>query len=100
MSDLLDTLLEGYNSNTASQMSKIKGIPDVSGKIIWLKQFKKKAEMYRNKAAIILGDNWENVNDGKKIKELIDSILKNSSNTKKLVEDFSREASTAEILRK
>ena len=46
LSDLLDTLLEGYNSNTASQMSKIKGIPDVSGKIIWLKQFEKKAEMY------------------------------------------------------
>jgi dynein heavy chain 1 len=96
LSDLLDTLLEGYNSNTASQMSKIKGIPDVSGKIIWLKQFEKKAEMYRNKAAIILGDNWENVNDGKKIKELIDSILKNSSNTKRLVEDFSREALTVE----
>ena len=96
LTDLYDTLLEGYTSNTASQMSKIKGIPDVSGKIIWLKQFEKKAEMYRNKAAIILGDNWENVNDGKKIKELIDSILKNSSNTKKLVEHFSREALTVE----
>ena len=92
LSDLLDTLLEGYQSNTASQMSKIKGIPEVSGKIIWLKQFEKKAKMYQTKAEVILGENWENVNDGKQIKELIESILKNSSNTNRLVEEFSRDA--------
>ena len=94
LSDLLDTLLEGYQSNTASQMSKIKGIPDVSGKIIWLKQFEKKAEAYKKKAAIILGDNWKNVNDGKKINELIESIEKNATSTSKLVEEFNKEALT------
>jgi hypothetical protein len=57
LTELLNTLLEGYQINTASQMSKIKGIPDVSGKIIWLKQFERKAKMYQKKAAIILGDN-------------------------------------------
>ena len=92
LSNLLDTLLAGYQSNTASQMSKIKGIPNVSGKIIWLKQFEKKAEAYKNKAAIILGDNWENINDGKKIKELIDSIEKNSSTSTRLVEEFNKES--------
>ena len=94
LADLYDTLLKGYNSNTASQMSKIKGIPDVSGKIIWLKQFEKKAKAYKNKAQIILGENWENVNDGKKIKELIESIEKNSTNTKRLVDDFNKESLT------
>ena len=92
LSDLYDTLLEGYQSNTVSQMSKIKGIPETSGRIIWLKQFEKKANEYKQKAAIILGDNWENVNDGKKIKELIDSILKNYSNSDRRVTDFNNEA--------
>ena len=92
LSDLLDTLLEGYQSNSASQMSKIKGIPEVSGKIIWLKQFERKAQAYKKKAEIILGENWENMNDGKKIKELIESIEKNSTGTNRLVEDFNREA--------
>ena len=92
LSDLYDTLLEGYQSNTASQMSKIKGIPETSGRIIWLKQFEKKANAYKQKAHIILGDNWENTSDGKKIKELIESILKNCSNYNKLVEDFNKES--------
>ena len=94
LSDLLDTLLEGYQSNSASQMSKIKGIPEVSGKLIWLKQFERKAKAFKKKAAIILGDNWENVNDGKKIKEMIESIEKNSTATSRLVEDFNKEALT------
>ena len=91
LSDLYDTLLKGYTSNTASQMSKIKGIPDLSGIIIWLKQFEKKANAYKKKAAIILGDNWENVNDGKEIKKLIEFIEKNSS-TNRLVDEFNKEA--------
>ena len=75
-------------------MSKIKGIPEVSGKLIWLKQFERKAKAFKKKAAIILGDNWENVNDGKKIKEMIESIEKNSTATSRLVEDFNKEALT------
>ena len=96
LTELLNTLLEGYPANTASQMSKIKGIPDVSGKIIWLKQFERKAKMYQKKAAIILGDNWENINDGKEIKNIIDNILKNSGNTSRLVDEFSRETLNTE----
>jgi hypothetical protein len=40
-------------------MTKIKGIPEVSGKIIWLKQFPKKANAYKKKVEIILGNDWE-----------------------------------------
>jgi len=57
-------------------MSKIKRIPEISGNIIWLKQFEKKAMSLKNKAEVILGENWENLNDGKKIKDLIEQIKK------------------------
>ena len=59
-------------------MTKIKGIPETSGIVIWLKQFERKANIYRKKTATILGDDWEKLNDGKKIKDLIDSITKHS----------------------
>ena len=43
---------------------------------------------------IILGENWENLNDGKKIKELIESIKKNSD-TSRLLERYNKETSSA-----
>ena len=90
LSELLDTLLAGYNNNTASKMSKIKKIPEMSGNYIWLKQFERKANSLKEKVRVILGDNWENVNEGKKIKELIESIKKNSD-SKRLLERFNKE---------
>ena len=92
LSILLDTLLAGYDNNTASKMSKIKRLPEISGNIIWLKQFERKALALRNKAEIILGENWENLNDGRKIKELIESIKKNSDPSR-LLEKYNKETS-------
>ena len=92
--ELLNTLSDGYSNNTASKMSKIKGIPEISGNIIWLKQFERKATALGNKVQIILGENWENLNDGKKIKELIESIKKNSD-TSRLLERYNKETSSA-----
>ena len=90
LTELLNTLLAGYENNTASQMSKIKRIPEISGNYIWLSQFERKAKVLKNKIEIILGENWENLNDGKKIKQLIESIKKNSDKSR-LIERFSKE---------
>ena len=93
LQELLDTLLAGYNANTASKMSKIKRIPEISGNIIWLKQFEKKAISLGNKAEVILGENWENLNDGKKIKDLIGQI-KRHSDTSRLLDKYNKETTT------
>ena len=97
LSDLKDKLLAGYFSNTASQMSRIKGIPDVSGRLIWLNQFKRKALMYKKKIGIVLGDSWELLNDGKKVKEVIESIIKMSTSISRITDEWVRENLSVEV---
>jgi dynein heavy chain 1 len=77
--------------NSASMMSKIKGLPEVSGRIIWLNQFKRKALVYKDKIAIVLGDNWETLAEGKRVKEIIDSIVKTSGQISRITDDWTRE---------
>ena len=92
ISELKDKLYGGYAASTATQMSRIKGIPEVSGEIIWMNQFKRKAEMYKKKISIVLGENWEVLNEGKKIKDLIEHIVKKAGTINKLTEEWNREA--------
>ena len=91
LSELKEKLLGGYNMNSASMMSKIKGLPEVSGRIIWLNQFKRKALVYKDKIAIVLGDNWETLAEGKRVKEIIDSIVKTSGQISRITDDWTRE---------
>jgi dynein heavy chain 1 len=91
LKDLRNKLLIGYNSNTAYLMSKIRGIPDVSGHVIWLKQFQRKLNCYRDKMRMVLGEGWETHNEGKNIKEIIDSLFKQVNNSSKIVEAWSKE---------
>ena len=87
--DLRDKLLSGYENDSASLMSKIKGIPDVSGKTIWYHQFNRKANVYKKRIEVILGENWESSNNGKKLKEIIDFIIGNSNQKSKDLDKFS-----------
>ena len=78
-------------------MSRIKGIPDVSGRLIWLNQFKRKALMYKKKIGIVLGDSWELLNDGKKVKEVIESIIKMSTSISRITDEWVRENLSVEV---
>lgn len=69
-------------------MSRIKGIPDTSGEIIWINQFKRKAESYKAKIDIVLGDNWEHLNEGRNVKEVIENIIKKTSIASKIGEEW------------
>jgi dynein heavy chain 1 len=86
--ELRDKLLNEYENDSASQMSKIKGIPDVSGKTIWYHQFNRKANVYKKRIEVILGENWESLNNGKKLKEIIDFIISNSNSKSKDLDKF------------
>ena len=86
--ELREKLLNEYENDSASQMSKIKGIPDVSGKTIWYHQFNRKANVYKKRIEVILGENWESLNNGKKLKEIIDFIISNSNSKSKDLDKF------------
>ena len=64
----------GYENSSAAKLCSIRGIPPISGEIIWNNQFLAQAESYKNKIASVLGDTWENTEEGKKLKTLIQSF--------------------------
>jgi dynein heavy chain 1 len=64
----------GYENSSAAKLCSIRGIPPISGEIIWNNQFLAQAESYKNKIASVLGDTWESTEEGKKIKN-INSII-------------------------
>ena len=64
----------GYENSSAAKLCSIRGIPPISGEIIWNNQFLAQAESYKNKIASVLGDTWESTEEGKKLKTLIQSF--------------------------
>ena len=64
----------GYENSSAARLCSIRGIPPVTGEIIWNNQFEQQANLYRDKIANVLGDSWENTEEGKKLKNLIQSF--------------------------
>ena len=52
---LRETLLGEYEKDSASQMNKLKGIPNVSGKTIWY-QINRKANVDKKRIEVILGE--------------------------------------------
>ncbi len=88
---LREKLYAGYNRVSASYMSKLRGIPDTSGHVIWLKQFQRKLENYKDRMKMVLGESWETQNDGKNVKEIIEHLNKLISNSNKIVENWNKE---------
>ena len=91
LKDLKDKLLIGYQRVNCSYMSKIKGIPDISGNVIWLNQFKRKIECYKDRMRMVLGEGWETHNEGKNVKDIIDSLSKTVANGHKIVEVWNKD---------
>ena len=71
--ELREKLLNEYENDSASQINR---------KIIWY-QFNRKANVYKKRIEDILGENRESLNNGKKLKEIIDFILSNSNSKSK-----------------
>jgi dynein heavy chain 1 len=83
LNSLKDKLSAGYENSSAAKLCSIRGLPPISGEIIWNNQFEEQAILYRYKIASILGDSWENTEEGKKLKSLIESFINISANGKK-----------------
>jgi len=59
-------------------LNRIRGFPDISNKIIWTKQIERRLGIYMKRVEDVLGSNWKDLHQGKKLKqigELLESSL-------------------------
>jgi dynein heavy chain 1 len=80
----------GYEKSSAARLCAIRGIPPLSGELIWNNQFEEQANLYKYKIANVLGDSWENTEEGKNLKNLIQSFNNISANSKERIEAWTK----------
>ena len=92
LNDLKNKYEQGYQKSSAAKLCQIRGIPFISGEIIWMNQIQDKANLYREKVKNILGESLEQTDEGKKVKELIESFKNISKDSDKIIENFRMDA--------
>ncbi|KAJ3451774.1 dynein heavy chain [Anaeramoeba flamelloides] len=65
---LHDKFDQQYENTRTSKMTNLRGLPPVSGKIIWLRQIENQLINYMNRIGDVLGKDWEQQPEGKKLK--------------------------------
>jgi hypothetical protein len=55
-------------------LNKIRGFPDICNKIVWTKQIERRLNIYMNRVEDVLGSNWQDLHQGKKLKKLGDDF--------------------------
>jgi dynein heavy chain 1 len=73
---LRDKLLNNQNQeqHQSTMLNRIKGFPDISNKIIWTKQIERRLNIYMKRVEDVLGSNWKELNQGKKLKQIGDNF--------------------------
>ena len=92
LNELKTKYKNGYLKSSAAQLCKIRGIPLISGEIIWMNQFEDKANSYRIKVSNVLGEAWDQTEEGKKVKDLIESFKDISKDSEKKIENWTKGA--------
>ena len=90
LNNLKEKYNSGYENSSAAKLCSIRGIPPITGEIIWNNQFEKQANSYKNKIANVLGDFWESTEEGKKLKTLIQSFGEISTQTKEKIDTWEK----------
>jgi hypothetical protein len=73
---LRDKLLNNQNQeqHQSNMLNRIKGFPDTANKIIWTKQIERRLGTYMGRVEDVLGSNWKELNQGKKLKQIGDNF--------------------------
>mmetsp|Transcript_20729 Transcript_20729/g.31824 ORF Transcript_20729/g.31824 Transcript_20729/m.31824 type:complete len:145 (+) Transcript_20729:1732-2166(+) len=71
---LQDKLLRRQEVDSQSY-GKIKSFPETSNNIIWMHQIERRLEVYMKRVENVLGSNWKDLHQGKKLKSIGDSFL-------------------------
>jgi len=64
-----------YESSSASRMSRVRGIPPVSGKILWAKQIERQVNALMKRMGDVLGPNWGQHLEGRQLRRSGDELL-------------------------
>lgn len=64
-----------YESSPASRISSIRGIPPVSGKILWARQIERQVNALMKRMSDVLGPNWGQHLEGRQLRRSGDELL-------------------------
>jgi len=67
--ELQKTFKKSYGQSQASLMSRELDVPPVAGAIIWARQIELQLDTYLDRVATVLGSNWEQHLEGRRLKE-------------------------------
>ena len=90
LNNLKNKFEAGYEKSSAARLCSIRGIPPISGELIWNKQFEEQANSYKAKIANVLGDSWGNMEEGKNLKNIIESFSKISIKNKEIIDTWTK----------
>ena len=55
-------------------LNRVRGFPDLSNKVIWTKQIESRLAIYMKRVEDVLGSNWKDLHQGKKLKQIGDNF--------------------------
>ncbi len=65
-----------YESSSAFRLSKLRGIPPISGKILWAKQIERQVNALMQRMGDVLGSNWGQHLEGRQLRRSGDELLR------------------------
>jgi dynein heavy chain 1 len=73
---LRDKLLNNQDQeqHQSTMLNRVRGFPDLSNKIIWTKQIERRLATYMKRVEDVLGSNWKDLHQGKKLKQIGDNF--------------------------
>ncbi len=80
------------DKQTSITMGKLRDIPQISGKIIWVRQIERKLAVYMDRVKDVLGPTWDQHTEGKNLKDLGEKFKKHL-NMQERVEAWQKEVS-------
>ena len=64
-----------YESSSAARIARLRGIPQVSGKILWAKQMERQVNALMERMGDVLGPNWGQQLEGRQLRKSGDELL-------------------------
>ena len=64
-----------YESSSASRISNVRGVPPISGKILWAKQIERQVKALMKRMGNVLGSNWGQHLEGRQLRRSGDELL-------------------------
>jgi dynein heavy chain 1 len=64
-----------YESSSASRISRVRGIPPISGKILWAKQIERQVNTLMKRMGDVLGPSWGQHLEGRQLRRSCEELL-------------------------